>query len=396
MAQLNPPNVNDPFAWRLALAYAAFFLAAGWYMPLFPVWLAASGLAPASIGLVLAAGQATRVVATPAGTRLTDRFGTLTGAIATAASATVVAVVLVANARGLTLILAAVVIYALVSAPIMPLIDAYALKGLAVRGRAYGPVRLWGSVAFIVANLTGGVVLNILAPGNLIWLIFAGNCTVALAAVALIPMPRDTQPLQADAPREHSHLRRPAFLAIAAAGSLVQASHAVYYGFSTLDWSRQGYDGTTIGALWALGVVAEIALFALAGRLPAALGPAALIGIGAAGAVLRWTALACDPPAALMAALQLLHALSFGATHLGTMLYLSRSAPESSRATMQGDVATANSVMMATASAISGVLYGVSGSLAYAAMAALAAGGGLFAFAAARLMRQPQSAGTGG
>jgi len=395
MTQPKPTNVNDPFAWRLALAYAAIFLAAGWHLPFFPVWLAARGLDPAAIGIVLAAIQVTRVVATPAGTRLTDRFATLKGAIVAAAIATAASMALVGNARGIGLILPAVILYALVS-PIMPLTDAYALKGLAGRGRAYGPVRLWGSVAFIMANLTGGVVLNMLAPGNLIWLIFAGNCAVAAAALMLVPIPREARPPAVDAPREHSHLRRPAFLAIAAAGSLVQASHAVYYGFSTLDWTRQGYDGTTIGALWALGVAAEIVLFAFAGRLPLAFGPAALIGIGAAGAVLRWVALAFDPPTTLMAALQLLHALSFGATHLGTMLYLSRSAPEGSRATMQGDVATANSVMMAAASALSGVLYGMSGSFAYAAMAALAGAGGIFAFAAARLMRQPQKTGTAG
>ncbi len=82
-----------------------------------------------------------------------------------------------------------------------------------------------------------------------------------------------------------------------------------------------------------------------------------------------------------------MHALSFGATHLGTMMFLSQNAPEQSRAAAQGDIATANSLMMAAASALAGVLYGTSGSLAYAAMAVLAAAGGGFAFLAARLMR---------
>jgi PPP family 3-phenylpropionic acid transporter len=94
----------------------------------------------------------------------------------------------------------------------------------------------------------------------------------------------------------------------------------------------------------------------------------------------------------LLFPLQLLHALSFGATHLGTMMFLSQNAPEQSRAAAQGDIATANSLMMAAASALAGVLYGTSGSFAYVAMAALAAGGGGFAFLAARLMRTGASA----
>ena len=69
MTRLNPANVNDSFAPRLALVYAAFFLASGWYLPFFPVWLAARGLDPAAIGFVLAAAQVVRVLGTPAGTR---------------------------------------------------------------------------------------------------------------------------------------------------------------------------------------------------------------------------------------------------------------------------------------------------------------------------------------
>jgi PPP family 3-phenylpropionic acid transporter len=387
MAHPAPAIVNDSFTCRLALLYAAFFLAAGWQLPLFPVWLSARGLDPAAIGIVLAASQAVRVIATPAGTRLADRHGALHRAIAVAAVAGVAAVALVGSVSGFFLILGAVVALSLVSAPILPLTDAYGLKGLAQRGRAYGPVRLWGSVAFIAANVTGGLLLNVLAPGNLIWLIVAGYGAVAVAAMLLVPMPRDETPSQTASTSGHGHLRQPAFLAIAAAGSLIQASHAVYYGFSTLDWSAKGFDGITIGVLWALGVVAEIVLFAFAGRLPRAIGPVTLIVIGAAGGILRWSAMMFDPPAALLFPLQLLHALSFGATHLGTMAFLSRAAPDQSRAAAQGDIATANSLMMAAASALAGFLYGMGGGLAYAAMAALAAAGGGFAFLAARSMR---------
>ena len=136
--------------------------------------------------------------------------------------------------------------------------------------------------------------------------------------------------------------------------------------------------------LWALGVTAEILLFAYAARVTQIFGPIALILIGAAGGLLRWMLLMFDPPVAIMVPLQLLHALSFGATHLGTMMYLSQAAPEGRRVTMQGDVATANSVTMAAASALAGVLFGASGSLAYAAMAALCATGFVIALAARR------------
>jgi MFS transporter, PPP family, 3-phenylpropionic acid transporter len=383
MTRLNPANVNDSFAPRLALAYAAFFLASGWYLPFFPVWLAARGLDPAAIGAVLATAQVVRVLGTPAGTRLADRYGAPHRAILAAALVSTAAIALLGSVAGFGAILGAVVLYALVSGPIMPLIDAYALRGLSLRSRAYGPVRLWGSVAFVAANLVGGFLLDVLAPGNLIWLILAGNGLVVLIATMLVPLPHD-EPAQTGTAANHGHLRQPRFLAIMAAGSLIQASHAVYYGFATLDWTRHGFDGKTIGILWALGVTAEIVLFAFAARLPPAIGPIALMLIGATGAIVRWIAAAFDPPLALLAPLQLLHAISFGATHLGTMQYLGRAA-SGGRATAQGDVATANSVMMACASALSGVLYGIGGSLAYGTMALFAAAGAACALAARKL-----------
>ncbi len=50
-------------------------------------------------------------------------------------------------------------------------------------------------------------------------------------------------------------LRNPAFLAVALASAMIQSSHALYYGFSTVQWRAAGFDGTLIGALWSVGVV---------------------------------------------------------------------------------------------------------------------------------------------
>jgi PPP family 3-phenylpropionic acid transporter len=260
------------------------------------------------------------------------------------------------------------------------------LKGLSARGRAYGSVRLWGSVGFIMATVAGGYVFGIIATTNLIWMIAVCQCAIVAFAFALVPIPRDEGTAQRPA-AGHSHLRRPAFLAIAAAGSFIQGSHAVYYGFATLDWTARGFDGVTIGVLWGLGVIGEIILFALASRMPAAIGPVTLILIGAAGAIVRWTITAFDPPATVMVLVQLLHGASFGTTHLGVMMFLNQNATEGARASAQGDVATANSLMMASASALAGVLYGMSGSAAYMAMAAMGAVGGMLALLAAYFRR---------
>jgi PPP family 3-phenylpropionic acid transporter len=85
--------------------------------------------------------------------------------------------------------------------------------------------------------------------------------------------------------------------------------------------------------------------------------------------------------------LQLLHAASFGATHLGTMGFLARAVPRGFAATAQGAVGTASGIVMALATALSGVLYAGAGSLAYLAMAAMALAGLGLALLAGRLSK---------
>lgn len=382
--------IGDGFAPRLVLFYVGIFVASGIQLPFLPVWLAAKGLDSAAIGAVLAVPMVVRVAAVPLVTQAADRHAALRGALIVTALASTIGFALLGLGASFTAILLAMVLASAAYTPVMPLADAYALKGLRLRARAYGPVRLWGSVAFIAGNLGAGLLKDVIPGRDLIWLIVGAFAVAALVSPLLAPVGVGRPAGIVPRASATAFLRSPAFLAVAAAAGLVQASHAVYYGFSTLAWTAQGFDGVAIGSLWAIGVLAEIALFAVSGRLP--FGPAALLGLGAAGAVVRWTVMALDPPAAMLPVLQCLHGLSFGATHLGAVQYLAREAPEGLSATAQGYLSIALGLIMAATMGVSGLLFGKYGSLAYLAMAAAALFGGVFAFGAHRLSRRAQTA----
>ncbi|HZL30431.1 MAG TPA: MFS transporter [Pseudolabrys sp.] len=381
------PTHEAGFAPRLAAYYGAIFILAGIQLPFFPVWLKAKGLDAGMIGLVLAAPMLVRVFAIPVATYAADRYQALRVAIVVASSLTAAGYVLVGLSGGALAILATFALASLFNTPVMPLTETYALRGLAARGRAYGPVRLWGSLAFIAGSFAAGFAADILPARDLIWLIVAASVIAAGAAVLLAPLEARTPAAAASpAPRKHL-LRDPVFIAIVVAAALIQASHAVYYGFSALQWGARGLDGAAIAALWGLGVLAEIVLFALSGRLPPYFSPRVMLMIGAAGGALRWGVMALDPPASALPFLQLLHAASFGATHLGALTFLTRHAPPGQAATAQGYLAIALGAVMAAATGLSGVLYGAFGVKAYAAMALVAVAGGACAAVAHRMMR---------
>jgi MFS transporter, PPP family, 3-phenylpropionic acid transporter len=387
MATQPQKSTGEHFSLRLKAFYAALFLTLGVQLPFLPVWLTAKGLDARAIGIVLAVPALIRIIAIPVATRAADRRDAVRGVIILAAAAATAGFAALAFAQGA---FAITLVYALASAayaPVMMLADTYALRGLALRGRPYGPARLWGSAAFIGASFSAGALLDLIAPGDLIWLMVGAMATATVAALALVPLGAEAagnSPARASATEL---LREPAFVAAIAAASLVQSSHAVYYGFATIDWQAAGYDGGVIGALWALGVMAEIALFALSARLPSAITPIALLLIGAAGALLRWSAMALAPPLVALPFLQCLHALSFGATHLGALTLVARMAPPGAGATAQGYFAVTLGITMAIATALAGVLYGRFGGAAYGAMAVLAAAGALCALIAKRVAR---------
>ena len=370
-----------PFSARLGLFFAAYFVLIGIHTPFFPVWLAAKGLDAREIGIVLAAPMLVRFFVVPVVTRLADRRNTLRAALILCTFATFAGYLAIALSSGFIAILVTVSLMAVPYSPTMALGDAYALRGLKDR-HAYGPVRMWGSISFIVASVGAGWLFDVMAAKDLILLIVGAVFATALSTLALPPLPPHAEEGEAEVSATHL-LRQHGFVAILVAASLIQGSHSLYYGFSTIAWKAAGIDGVTIGFLWACGVLAEIALFALSGRLPPSIGPLTLIRVGAAAAAIRWIAMAFDPPGFLLPVLQAMHGLSFGATHLGTIRYLANAAPKNLGATAQGYLYVVMSVVLAAMFGVSGFLYGAFGEMGYLAMALAAILGGLCVLAAA-------------
>jgi PPP family 3-phenylpropionic acid transporter len=366
------------FALRLALFYSALCAALGVQMPFLPVWFAAKGLDAAAVGVALATPLLVRLLAMPFASRIADQCDAVRAVIVSCATASLLSYSIVGLMQAPAAIMAAFALASIFYTPLMSLADAYALRGLALRGRSYGPVRLWGSAAFIAGTLGGGVLLDSIDARALIWVVVAAMGVNAVAACTLAPVAERRR--QRENISSRVLLRDHRFLGAALAAGFIQASHAVYYGFSALQWQSAGYDGVIIAMLWTVGVIAEIVLFAASARI--ALDPTVLLLAGAAGGVVRWAGMAFDPGRELLVPLQCLHAFSFGATHLGALAFVARLAPVGLGASAQGYLAVVLAVVMAGSMALSGELYAHWQSGAYWAMAALAALGGLVSLAA--------------
>ena len=362
------------FATRLALFYATLFGLVGTHLPFFPVWLKAVGIDASWIGIITAVPSVTRFTVLPFITGLAERRQALRGAMMIAACVTALGFAAVGTQHQPIAVFLIFAVTACLWTPMTPLTDAYALRGVARYGLNYGPLRLWGSAAFVAGALTCGLLVEVIAAKHLIWVIASVAGLGALASFGLQPLghPRTAAAVSHGA---GALLRDPGFLAIIVTSALIQGSHAAYYVFASIAWQQSGLGGLTIAGLWSLGVLAEIVVFALSPRLK--LQPALLVVIAAFCAVARWSITAQDPPIVVLAVVQLAHGLTFGLTMVGTMDLLVHHVPIHVMARAQGYLAACTGIVTSSASISSGMIFARYGQGVYYVMAAMALTGGI-------------------
>lgn len=344
-------------ALRLAALYGAYFTVAGIYLPFWPVWLAFREMSATEIGLLLAVGSVVKIAANLIFARIADSTGRVKNVIVALGLASVLTLAAFGLVQGFVAFFILAVLVGCVFSPIMPLTESVALRQARAGRIDYGRVRLWGSITFMVITVIAGWLIGEAGPGVIHTLVVGAAIATFLACLTLpadgAPMP----PLRKGAALALA--RNPVFLLFLGAAAAAQASHAVYYGFSALHWRDAGLSETVIGLLWAEGVIAEIVLFIYGTRVTARFGPVGLLVLAGAAGVLRWGVSAETASLPVLAIMQLLHAVTFGAAHLGAMAFLTRAVPEALSATAQSLYAgMVSGVAFGLAMPLAGFLYG--------------------------------------
>ncbi|MBZ3692726.1 MFS transporter [Phyllobacterium calauticae] len=380
------------FEFRLSLAYFAIFISSGLHLPYFPLWLEFRSLSPTEISIVLSMPLFVRVIAAPLVSILADQSSDRAHILTIA---TILAVIVAAfyflpfNFFGI------LVVSLVLAAPWtsqVPLADTIALSGVRRYGADFARMRVWGSIAFLLASFAGGVLIQ--HTGE--WIIptvLLGALVAACGMSFVVPRigkPRRLSPLSdidmADAGRA---LRRPAFVTFLIATGITQASHAYGYSFSAIYWKSIGIEETVIGALWSIAVVAEVIMFTCFRRVFGRLHPARVLMIGSAVAIFRWTIFPLIVPAGLGVAgffvVQSLHAFSFALSFLGMQKMIAMTIPEEKGGTAQGISTFFIGTSLAIVTMVSGPLYSATGIYGFYAMVALAAVGLVLANVSLRL-----------
>jgi PPP family 3-phenylpropionic acid transporter len=165
-----------------------------------------------------------------------------------------------------------------------------------------------------LAVALAGVLFDHLNVSHLPWLLASLLALVVLGSLAI----RDPGGIERAPPGGGFRvlLRQRVVLAFLAAAFLLQFSHAPYYGFFSLLLDQHGFSRAAIGQFWALGVVAEIGVFALAHRLLVRFSLRDILMASLLLAALRWLMIGVGARSVwILLIAQCLHAATFGSFH---------------------------------------------------------------------------------
>lgn len=312
-------------AYWLGMAYFTYFFSYGIYLPFWAVWLKSAGLEPEKIGLMLGAGMIARFVGSLLIASQVRNPSQLIMALRLLALLTALFAVGFWLGQAWMWLLMVMIGFNLFFSPLVPLSDALAATWTQQIGLVYGPVRLWGSLAFVVSSALTGMLVSAWSAQAILMLLSVG-LTGMLVGMLLKPraMPQGMLRAQQQGGWQQwkALLKENAVWRFLLCVTLLQGAHAAYYGFSAIYWQEAGYSASVVGYLWSLGVVAEVVVFALSGRLFHRWRARDLLLLSALCALVRWSLLGATTALPWLILAQVLHCGSFTICHLAAMRFI--------------------------------------------------------------------------
>lgn len=297
---------------RLAAFYFIFFALLGLVVPYWSPYLESIGMSAVQIGWLLGAFHLSRLYAPGLWGIAADRYGHRLLIVRLGAVGGLLSVMLLPGQTEFLTLWFCMLLFSFFWNAILPQFEVITLKHLGKRSNEYGRVRLWGSVGFILAVLIGGELFIGEGVSGVPYSFILVMLLILLASFWIPDVREET--LQQRPPKGliRQTLKRPEVIRFLLMIFFVQMAHGPYNGFYTILLQGYGYEGTAIGWLWSLGVVAEIVLFAKLHNLWERWGFETVLLWALALGILRWLLLAFVPESVgVLIVAQLLHAASF-------------------------------------------------------------------------------------
>lgn len=358
-----------PFQWA-SFNFFGFYAAFGVLIPFLPVWLNHYEYSADTIGALIAMGYLFRLVGAMGfskSVQSADHLLVLSRLLTW--GAIIIASAMWWSVSTLWLFVPCLALFHIFNGGAMPIADTIAANWQQQNKLDYGKSRLFGSLAFVISSVSTGFLLEWTGKGAvmailILWLVVLGIGISCRPTVGFIQSQTEQTDISYRQLWANATTKR-----MLIAVSLIQASHAAYYAYSTLYWTNNGISTQQASLLWGLSVLAEVLFFYFSKRLFGHISIAKLLIIAICGALLRWALLANSVEIAVLLLIQLLHTATFGLSHYAMIRYIATQ-PIAHSAKLQAlYFSLSNCAAMALFTFVSGKLYLLSPELSFTFMA---------------------------
>ncbi|MDG1857613.1 MAG: 3-phenylpropionate MFS transporter [Emcibacteraceae bacterium] len=360
---------------RLSANYTSMYIYLGIMTPFWGMWLRSKGLSASEIGILIAIPYILKIFIAPFISQLADKRDEYWRPLVICVTSGMFFTICYFWADDFWSLLIVTVLINLTMPAVVPLLETITVSQSEKHTLDYGRIRSFGSASFIVAAIIVGWFLKSQDVDNLLWYVIA---SLVLLIITVLLMPRGNKKRKQEITKQGSPIKELLsnrdFVWFLLVVGLLQVSHGVYYSMGSIYWKEMGLGEDVIGLLWAVGVVAEILFFIFCGpwirKYPIAV-TFAVIGLMGA---LRWTMLAISLSLPILFVVQLFHGLTFGASHLVAIQYISKNVKSEFSGTAQSLYSSLPlGLGMGLSTYVGGIIYENGQGDAYFAMAALCA-----------------------
>ena len=272
--------------WRLSGFYLFYFALVGALNPYLGLYLSDIGLAAYAIGLVNAVLMGTKIVVPNLWGWLCDHTGKRLLIITLGSFFSAVFFSGLFFWQALLPILIITFLYSFFWYAVLSQFDTVTVQYLKEQSHRYSHVRVWGSVGFIVSVTALGFLFDVISIRYLIPISWVLLVLIWLNCVTLRESPSVVH--AKDDQHWFDLLKRPTVIAFFMAAFLLQFAFGAYYSFFSLYLENYDYSRSTIGILWAIGVIAEVLLFLVMHKMMPKMGVAYLLFVSLLLTALRW------------------------------------------------------------------------------------------------------------
>lgn len=344
---------------RSALAYIGFFVAAGAIVPYLPLHLRSLGFQLSELGGLLALGPLLGLAASPAWGSLSDRYRGSPRVFFVANAAAIAGAAMLAVSPDPLAVTAGTALIGIGVAGVLPILDARALETSGPNRAGYGPVRAWGSAAYILGALGTGAAIERFGTASLFVVYVAAMSATALIGLGLRPpagrsaIASTTRPLR-DAGRLFGPRGLGAFLVGAFLCWLGMSAVLTY---TPLRFQELGAGATIVGLGGAIAAAIEVPIMLRYPRLAARFGAERLLIVGALTLALRSATAALATTPELLLAASIFGGVGYALFFVGGVTYVSKRVPPELAATAQGILqGVSNSMSQVFAAALGGTI----------------------------------------